>query len=50
MEILIVVFLGAWLSVSGILGYIALKKDFKSTKKEDVVFTQENIEKEENEL
>ena len=29
MEILIAVFLGAWLSVSGILAYKQIKKDFR---------------------
>ena len=28
MEILVAIFLGAWLSGAGILGYWALKKDF----------------------
>lgn len=34
MEIAICAFLGAWLSVAAILGYMALKKDFKENMKD----------------
>ena len=51
MEIAIVLFLGVWLSISGILGYIALKKDFKNiTKDDDTVSVKENNEREEEEI
>lgn len=42
MEIAIVLFLGVWLSISGVLGYIALKKDFKNITKDDTVSVKEN--------
>ena len=29
MEIAIVIFIGVWLSAAGVLGYFALRKDFK---------------------
>ena len=50
MEIAIVLFLGVWLSISGILGYIALKKDFKNITKDDTVSVKENKEREEEEI
>ena len=36
MEIAIVVFIGVWLSAAGVLGYLALRRDFKDyIKKKD---------------
>lgn len=29
MEIAIVIFIGVWLSAAGVLGYLALRRDFK---------------------